>query len=115
MCVNYFAGAFGALVITRKVSMVITPTVGRVVWYTPTENDGMSKHGGQPFAAHVVFVHNDRLVNLVVFDHDGRAHQRGSVQLSQEGDSVPSIGGYAEWMPYQVGQAKKHEGQKNSG
>jgi hypothetical protein len=55
---------------------MIQPTIGRQVWfwkYTPTE-------GEQPEAATVVYVHNERLVNLQVIDHDGhaRSHRRGA-------------------------------------
>lgn len=87
---------------------VIEPTVGRVVWYHPMVSDGMISVGPQPFAAHVVFVHHTRLVNLIVFDHVGNAYPRSSIKLAQEGDAVPDRGGYCEWMPYRQGQAKKH-------
>lgn len=39
-------------------------------------------------------------------------HARTSVQLLQEGDARPvdahgnDVGGFCEWMPYQVGKAK---------
>jgi hypothetical protein len=91
--------------------MIISPTVGRVVWYTPVDNDEPERvvdHGDQPFAAIVTYVHNDRMVNLAVFGHNGVAQPRTSVQLVQEGDDKPSGTPYCEWMPYQLGQAKKH-------
>jgi hypothetical protein len=89
--------------------MIISPTVGRVVWYTPVDNapEGVD-HKGQPFAAIVTYVWSDRLVNLAVFDHSGFAQSRTSVQLVQEGDAKPDGVPYCEWMPYQLGQAKKH-------
>jgi hypothetical protein len=31
------------------------------------------------------------------------------VQLVQEGDEIPAGISFAQWMPYQVGQAKKHD------
>lgn len=101
--------------------MIIKPTVGRVVWYRPSEydvNGGMmtafSGDEPQPFIGHVAYVWSDRLVNLVVYDHTGEAFRRTSVKLIQEGDE-PYIGeAYCEWMPYQVGQAKKHEGESNA-
>lgn len=89
--------------------MVITPTVGRIVWYFPTVHDGMLSRGDQPFAAQVVFVHNDRMVNLLVTDHLGNTYPRERITLVQEGDPHPSKGGHCEWMPYQAAQAKKHE------
>lgn len=92
---------------------MITPTVGRKVWYRPTEYDksgpgGMQAYGAQPCDATVVFVHGDRMVNLLVVDHNGNTHKRTSVTLMQDGDPQPQSA-YAEWMPYQVGQAKKAE------
>jgi hypothetical protein len=88
--------------------MIITPTIGRVVWFTPVANDAYVKnYGDQPMAALVTYVFSDRMVNLVVFDHEGNARPHTSVDLVQEGDPKPEER-YAEWMPYQVGQAKKH-------
>lgn len=63
----------------------------------------------QPFSASVAYVWSDRLVNLTVSDHDGNTQSRTSVPLVQEGDVPPAGGRYCEWMPYQVGQAKKHD------
>lgn len=89
-------------------SRVITPTVGRKVWfYTESANPiGMSVlPGGQPLDATIVYVWNDRKVNLVVHDHAGDRLQFGHVQLVQPGDEAPIGRCYAEWMPYQVKQA----------
>jgi hypothetical protein len=93
--------------------MIITPTNGRVVWYTPCERDtagedGM-KHFGAPLTAHIVAVWGDRMVNLTVFDGCGTPFRRLSVTLVQPGDPKPESGRYCEWMPYQMGQAKKTE------
>lgn len=94
---------------------VITPTPGRVVWYWPTPEDikqGMFAYPGsdQPMAATVSFVHSDRMVNLSVVDHNGKPFEKRSVTLLQEGDTVRnSKYGYAEWMPFQKGQAAKTE------
>jgi len=62
----------------------------------------------QPCAALVAYVFNDRMVNLSVSDHYGRTHNFTSVQLLQDDDARPVDGYFAEWMPYQVGQAAKH-------
>lgn len=98
--------------------VVIKPTVGRRVWYWPSDYDrGLLEHkpstvmtasdDKQPCDAGVAYVWNDRMVNLTVADHNGVMHQRTSVQLVQEGDPPPPPGGsYAVWMPYQQGQAK---------
>ncbi|MWV17552.1 hypothetical protein F3I16_16035 [Pseudomonas sp. L-22-4S-12] len=88
----------------------IRPTVGRILWYWPTAYDitqGMFAYPGsdQPMAATVAFVHSDRMVNLAVADHNGKQFEKRSVTLLQEGDQVRDRSGYAEWMPYQKGQA----------
>jgi len=96
--------------------IVITPTIGRRIWYVPSTYDrggcttkpptiieGSSSH---PCDAGVVFVHNDRLVNLSVTDHNGNVHKRTSVTLYQPGDTITHAdGGYAVWMDYQAQQA----------
>lgn len=93
--------------------IVITPTIGRVVWFWPARREG-EPYSEQPFSASVVYVWGDRLVNLAAFDHNGTPESHTSVPLVQEGDPKPEYGFYAQWMPYQVGQAKKHEGEKSN-
>jgi hypothetical protein len=89
---------------------MIEPTVGRVVWYSHNhEPSPYPQLGNQPFAAHVAFVHSERLVNLLVIAHTGQVFARESVILLQEGDTAPASAPYAEWMPYQKGQAAKTE------
>jgi hypothetical protein len=89
--------------------MVITPTVGRVVWFHPGTGDSLYQpHRGQPYAATVCHVWGDRMVNLSVCDGNGLWHGRTSVPLVQEGDEVNHGNTYCAWMPYQLGQAKKH-------
>ncbi len=95
---------------------MITPTVGRVVWfYKWNANAG---HQG-PLAAHVCKVHSDTCVNLMVIGESGVPFSECSVQLLQprepregahkgEGQSIPQSN-YCEWMPYQKGQAAKTE------
>lgn len=86
---------------------MIVPTIGRNVWYFPSEEDlkkaGMVKRGDQAFDAHVVYVWSDTCVNLKVFDHDGTDFERTSVPINVEGASP-----HAEWMPWQLEQAAKH-------
>lgn len=89
--------------------MIITPTNGRIVWYTPLhEANEFPENGGKPLAAIVVHVWHDRMVNLAVFNSNGILCPKTSVRLLQDTDLAEAIGGYCEWMPYQVGQAKKH-------
>jgi cell wall-associated NlpC family hydrolase len=79
---------------------MIKPTVGRVVWYRPTGASGATH------AAIVCGINSDTNVNLAVFGLYGDGpSQHTSVPLKQE-DSETFSGPYAEWMPYQIGQAK---------
>jgi hypothetical protein len=86
---------------------MIDPTPGRVVHYRPPG----SHPSDQPHAAHIAFVHNARLVNLMIISDDGIAYPGTEIPLLQDGDPVPTGAhrGYAEWMPYQKGQAAKTE------
>lgn len=97
---------------------IISPTIGRRVWYWPSDLDrGLLEfkpqsiieadaNSGQACDAGVVRVFNDRLVNLSVTDHNGNVHKRTSVTLYQPGDNIThSNGGYCTWMDYQVKQA----------
>ena len=90
--------------------MTIKPTVGRIVWYTPYQSDTFPFQAGQPLAAIVCGVWSDTCVNLAVFDVNGNSHSRTSVLLWQDNSEAPKPSvGYAEWMPYQKGQAAKVE------
>jgi len=82
---------------------LIKPTIGRVVWFHPTW------HHSQPYAALITFVNSDTSVNLAVFDPDGLGHSEQDVTLRQENEAPPENQFYCEWMPYQIGQAKKTE------
>jgi hypothetical protein len=88
---------------------MISPTPGRVVWvYHAGGSSFVLPDDGQPCAGIVARVWHDRMVNLAVFDANGQSFPMTSVILVQEGDTAPEHGVYATWMPYQVGQAKKH-------
>jgi hypothetical protein len=89
--------------------MVIEPTPGRVVWYQPNDLDAkMLGNSSQPLAAHIAYVHDTRTVNLMVIDKNGNSHSRTMIRLVQDGES-PAVGvSFCEWMPYQIGQAKKN-------
>lgn len=94
---------------------MIKPTVGRVVWFTPARQGDKRSDKSQPLAAIVTYVHSDRCVNLSVFEQNGAAQTAGyiTVKLLQEEhgikDEPPESGHFAEWMPYQVGQAARTE------
>lgn len=88
---------------------MIKPSIGRVVWFTPGKTDSALNFSNQKLAALVTYVHSDRCVNLAVFDANGNGFSRTSVTLLQDEDVGNEGGYYAEWMPYQIGQAKKAE------
>lgn len=97
---------------------MITPTVGRKVWYRPGMSDlvgpiPMAVLSGQPLDATIIAVWGDRVINALVTDINGHQFGRRSIRLAQEGDDQAPVNaagfpdhGYAEWMPYQNGQAK---------
>lgn len=87
----------------------ILPTVGRVVWFWPPKESPLpafESHPDQPCAATVAYVHSPECINLSVTDHNGCHHSVTSVPLIWEGEPVPEAGLYAQWMPYQIGQAR---------
>lgn len=85
---------------------VIKPEVSRHVHFIPDDEDrvAMSVGDGQPLHAVVIFVIDDRTVNLAITDHYGMFHTRLGVTLVQPGDELPG-GSYCQWMPYQIKQA----------
>jgi hypothetical protein len=89
---------------------MIKPTIGRQVWFWPAKVSGgvLIDRGDQPMASTVVYVFNDRMVNLQILDHGGYAHAVTSVPLIQDEEPKPE-GYFCEWMPYQKGQAAKTE------
>ena len=88
---------------------LITPTIGRQVWFRPSKEDTLHTGFGEPLAATICRVWNDRMVNLQVIDVEGRAHARTSVLLLQGDEGYAPVTGHCEWMPYQKGQAKAQE------
>jgi hypothetical protein len=88
---------------------MIKPTIGRVVWFHPGRDFPGTVIDDQPLAALVAHVWGDRCVNLQVADSNGVAHSQTSVELVQDGGTIPGTGRYCEWMPFQKGQAAKTE------
>lgn len=91
-------------------STVISPTIGRRVWYWPTAsdlNDMQIMGTTQPLDAGVCYVWSDNLVNLTVADHNGHMHRRTSVRLLQGDEEARPGEAYATWMPYQKQAATK--------
>ena len=89
---------------------MITPTIGRVVWFhmsgeTKDSRADFVTHSEQPHTALIVHVWGDNCVNLTVFDHNGVPFQFTSVTLLQDDETPNGAGMWAEWMPFQKGQA----------
>jgi hypothetical protein len=87
---------------------MIKPTIGRVVWFQPPAPGGQPLRT-QPYPALIAFVHSDTCINVGFFDQNGTVGSACSVKLLVEGEERPAGGYFAEWMPYQQGQAKKNE------
>lgn len=84
---------------------MIQPTIGRVVL---VQRRPGSTDFTQAEPALVSYVWNDRMINVGGFDHNGMPFSYTSLRLLQDDDEAPQ-GAYAEWMPYQKGQAAKTE------
>jgi hypothetical protein len=68
---------------------LVTPTIAQPVWYYAehARTKGMKSHDWDvPFAAMVVYVWSDRLVNLLVIDHEGKTFAMSKVPLHQGDD-----------------------------
>lgn len=94
---------------------VIVPTPGRVVWFYPLQLQLRLAAGEavQPQAALVAYAHDERLINLFAIPSDGAGAPgvEEKVLLLQAGDPAPEPGtrAFAMWMPYQQGQAARHQ------
>jgi hypothetical protein len=87
----------------------IPPTVGRMVLFWPRRDDNIAKQPNQPLAAVIAAVCGPSAVSLCVFDVQGVPHGYTDIVLIQEDEARPLGGDFAEWMPYQKGQAAKTE------
>jgi hypothetical protein len=86
---------------------MIEPTIGRIVWFHPLPTAAYPKVDGQPHGAMIAFVKNDTTVNLTVSDYSGETYAARHVRLLQDDEPAPVDEPYAEWMPYQRGQAAR--------
>ena len=64
---------------------MISPSIGRIVWFHPGPNDPPAAEPNQPYAATVCRVWNDRLVNLSVTDGN---YIDGSLELNASAREV---------------------------
>lgn len=91
----------------------ITPTVGRVVHYRPRA--GVEGEPRPALAALVAAVHSDECVNLTVSDPNGATFPAQFVYHVDSAGPPNLIEGAEfdswEWMPYQLGQAAKNDGE----
>ena len=81
---------------------MIKPTIGRVVLVHRGQSD-------QAEPALVAYVFGDRMINVGGFDRNGAPFAATSMQLLQDDETPTNPNYYAEWMPYQKGQAAKTE------
>lgn len=91
-------------------SKVITPTIGRKVWFFPSIATMAMRNmkcttQDQAMDATVVYVWHDRMINIAAIDHQGNLHGITSVTLIQPGDDVPEGRDHCTWMPYQVNRS----------
>lgn len=84
---------------------MITPTVGRVILI---RNRTEALRGAQPECGLVAYVHDDGKINIGGTNHHGLPFALTEVTIRQDDNEAPQ-GVYAEWMPYQKGQAAKAE------
>lgn len=89
---------------------MISPTVGRIVWFYPRLNDPHISRYNPPWAAQIAYVLADDRVNLMVVEPTGNPRPEEAVLLVQgEDDEPPQDEPYCTWMPYQRGQNARLE------
>lgn len=82
---------------------MITPTVGRRVWYWVYINQK------QPYDAGIACVNSNNNINISFADHNGLMLSAVSVYL-WDGEGTRPMLPFCEWMPYQRQQAEKASG-----
>lgn len=89
---------------------IITPTIGRKVWYWPFPTE-RSESGTQPFDATVAFVHPTGTINVAIISELGYAMTpRHHVRLRNTPEEAQP--GECSWMPWQAGQARAQAAEK---
>lgn len=92
---------------------MIKPTNGRGVWFYPASGDPVFPpipldYDAGGYAAIVTWCHEDGTISVCAHDGAGNPHGRRHIQLVQDDSPAPD-GAYCAWMPYQKGQAAKHD------
>lgn len=88
------------------------PTVGRIVWYGGGEKDALRlSAAGEPLAALVVKVVDDKTVNLQVFEPEGPMHFVANVPIHCDGDLLDQSKPFCTWPL--IGPPKKDEAAGN--
>lgn len=82
-------------------STTTTPGTNRHVHFIPASDNKNGLYAGYQHSAIICFVHNPKLVNLVVFDANGNPIPKASVTLRGV-DEPPPDGDYCQWMPYHI-------------
>ncbi|HUP06801.1 MAG TPA: hypothetical protein VMU47_06610 [Caldimonas sp.] len=90
---------------------MIEPTVGRVVWIR--DRPGAISRA-QPEVALITFVRGPSYINVVGWNANGHPFNLHEVPLKQDDPEFDTWrqgyqGAFAEWMPYQKGQAARTE------
>ena len=86
---------------------MIKPTVGRVIWWF--EHDNVTDLIVGPMVALIADVYPSGRVTLVGWDLDGKPRiGLKHVRIVENGDATDEDV-WAQWMPYQQGQAAKTE------
>lgn len=95
---------------------MITPTVGRIVWYRDPEAPSLTPRAGILTGVHKKMAMDVyHLVDVTVFPPGSSAMSLAAVPLVQPGDRTPDFP-YCEWMPYQVKKSTGSEsGEKAAG
>lgn len=91
----------------------MVPTIGRIVWYYPSNDDLVICAAESECVGVMVQGVRQDLVQLSGVDGTGAPFCTDWIFLFKP-DEVTSVykqlGGYATWMPYQVAQAEKDNG-----
>jgi len=79
---------------------MISPTVGKPLWYWPTRAGAIDNYdlANQPLAAFITYVNRDQTVNIAYLDRNGSPDRRITVPLWQRGQPRP-MGNFCEFHP----------------